>query len=244
MIIREILKADLERAGLTQDGLALRLNISQQAVGLWLIRNHIPARQVGNLVSIFGPDSEIAKAMHTGLLQQRTSIPRVPDRRVPDRIAEVNHFDRIMQLRDAEQEMVAMLVAELPGVHFETWVETGPYKRRFDYVTPRLAVEVVVLSAQMVDRPFYDYRRVSYKIQDLAVTRALYPKRHYVLIVVIKEDHEASETVMNRIRYDCLALGIRALRVENHLDAAQLIIEMEQPEMELTDTHAPIDTTT
>jgi len=246
MIIRELLKADLERTRMTQGDLAKRLGVSQQAVGLWIIRNRIPARQVSDLMAIFGQESAVASAFQQGLLDGRSThtrdhrvpdhrVPdhRVPDHRVPNRIAEVNRFDHIMQLREAEREMVAMLMMELPGIHFETWLETGSYKRRFDYVTDHLVVEVAVLSAQQINIPFYDYRRVSYKIQDLAVTRTLYPKRHYVLIVVIQDETEASETAMNRIRYDCLALGIKALRVKTHLDAAQLIIEMERPEMDL-----------
>jgi hypothetical protein len=79
------LLADLKRLKLTRRSLASKLSklghgpgqISEQAVGHWIIRDGIPTDRVGELVEILGQDSDFAQAQRAGELRDYQSSKKL-----------------------------------------------------------------------------------------------------------------------------------------------------------------------
>jgi transcriptional regulator with XRE-family HTH domain len=242
----ELLKADREKLGLSQDALAKMLEVSQQAVANWEKDTSMPKRdRRTRLLQILGPTSQIAMApprvefvdTHnptiSPLRAQRIERAFLGD--VPPELAveSAKRFEetqaKVQRLMDQIKKDDEELRDALPDWlhrYLKGKVAVGAMSRQLDYLSPRLGVEV----KRAPDSRFRLDSHFSHSLMRLAIVRNITQvtqiKREYLLLIVTG-DMPLASLALQRVMFDAGVLGITLHQVPSYTAAGHLIAQIE-----------------
>lgn len=253
----EMLKRDRERIKLSQEALAERLGVSQQAVANWEANTSLPrgSRRV-ELLEVLGPDSELARnppqqefiSGSVELRRKRVIFPTAQTTSPGERLAAATAGALDLELppggatasesqnRTFEEWKVAREKeqAELRGSfpaellrYVEGSTQVGATERRLDYLSPSVAAEIETVRTAR----FFHRTRFDSLLLRLAVVRSIEQtatKRQYMLIIVVPDMAELPiQRGVQSLMFDAHVLGIAVHLVRSMAEAAALIVNAE-----------------
>lgn len=231
--LRDALKADLKSLGITQKELVARLPVSQQAINQWLLKNSIPDARQHDIVAALGQESLTAQGILHGFAPVepgRAESPRTTyeaQRAAPSRPFRSQVEDR----QKSYEDLLAVLLADLPGAQLHQILQIGPYRRRFDYVSSTLVADVVAAAVMPSPsgRVFINVHRFARNLINLAVAHKNDPSRNYMLIVVLTEASNDPSTgpAIQQLLWEAGHFDVSVFPVRSFAEAGRLIVETE-----------------
>ena len=214
------LALDLAEARLDRKQLAQRLGVTVQAIAKWVAQDHVPAERLPALLEVLGPD---ARSVRRSLAEPPLAAPMlmaVPTWR--DRPQDTKE-DRLARLHPGQfdQAFVEALPEHLQAhtLPEQSTLLAGLARRRFDYVSDRLVLDIRHARAVMFN---HDPSLVR-----LAVARAaLGPTRLFLLALVAREPLPPLQ--VQRLTADAALLGVMVVQVGSPADLAATVEQLEK----------------
>ena len=242
------LRTDRERLKMSQDQLAEMLGVSQQAVANWEAGVSMPRRERrARLLQILGPGSELATnppryefvpSEDRPVSQPLRSLTGEPTE--PEKMAANPDFNRRPPgaLHSFRRNQFKAFADRLPTElrpYVENRISIGAQSRTIDYLSPRWGVEV-----KAVNDPRFVSLTAAAELVRLAVVRGiadqgLRPPREYALILVSEGGPLQANAGLQRLMFDAGVLGISVYQVESFNQAAELVVQLETGEENVTD---------
>jgi len=216
LTFKDALHIDMERKGLSEATLGKALGISQQAVHKWLERGFPPLSRLDTLLEVLGPGSEVSKLSRDRLYSSRSrTVVSVPVDR-PARFSSEKYADIMEYAKRQTLNFVNMLPLDL-AVNAHRVVKMGEATVRFDYLSSKLAVELLVVSGDATDR------NTSAAMLKLVTFQKGQNDPMPVLLVISKEDRPLPPMTIHAAR----SFGITVQRAANGVEAARWVADAE-----------------
>lgn len=249
-LVRQMLDADLERTGLTQEQFAERLGVTQQAISLWRSRDTIPRKRLSDVIDILGDQSQIAQAARSNTIQDydrsfpssdargwlRTPESNPEERPVFSRSKSAagpnQRVDRLGQRLMEMRMMEEMIKTDLPGAQVQVPLDIGKARMLFTYKSSRMVADVVALPVfgRGSDRPIANPRMIMWKMVDLALAKKhdRETARNYYLVLVVQDiPAEVAERSIERMRWEAQQFDVHLVAVASYPQAGRLIVNLE-----------------
>jgi transcriptional regulator with XRE-family HTH domain len=232
--LRDALKADLKALGITQKEFVTRLPVSQQAINQWFLKNTVPEGRQNDIIAVLGPESLTAQGIAHGFALVEPGHAEPPRAHYEaQRPASSRPFrNQVEDRQRSYEDLLAVLLADLPGTQLHQILQVGPYRRRFDYVSSTLVADVVAPSTMTSPggRVHINVHRFARNLIDLAVARKNdRTARNYLLIVVLSEAGNDPSTgpAIQQLVWDAGHFDVSVFPVRSFAEAGRVIVETE-----------------
>jgi len=243
-----ILEGDLQRIEMTQEQLAERLNVTQQAISLWRRRGYIPKRRIPEVLAVLGQGSELARAVEEERIplspvdaafrkiDRNNNVTRgTPQRRESDRLR-TEHRSRMMRWVTAHDAALELVRSHVPDAVTQEAIEVNGARRVYDYVSEHFVATLKrapVLRRSYSERPpLLDARPLSNDLLNLMLLSLQEGHRRACLLYLVCEDTRVMETeqvrrALNRLGRDAEVLRVTLVVVSSADEAAKDLLRRE-----------------
>jgi transcriptional regulator with XRE-family HTH domain len=213
----ETLKSDRERLHMTQEQLAERLGVSQQAIARWEAGESFPRPQRRKLLlEVLGAQSQMAQSPPATAFLPAAEFP-------PGQVT----VTTAMQIKAAERNAIyAVLRETLPSDRVRGSLSFGTVKRYYDYVSGNAVANIVRIAPNVQLSP----NLIAVPILRLAMAVGPEdgaPRRPVVLFIVTEQSASAVRTTLEAVLFDASALSVQVEIVSSLEAVAPLIEEIE-----------------
>jgi transcriptional regulator with XRE-family HTH domain len=211
---KEALRIDMERKGFSEATLGKALGISQQAIHKWVERGFPPLSRLDALLSVLGPDSEVGKMDKAKIYNNRSRTAVAAPALAAfsrDKYADIKEYAERQEMNFAN-----MLPRDL-SVNVHRVAKVGDTVVRFDYLSNKLVVELLVVKGDSTNR------NTSAAMLRLLTYLRGHEDRTAVLLVISKEDRPLPPLTVAAAN----SYGVLVRRADDGVEAARQIANME-----------------
>lgn len=243
LTVAQALELDLKRKELTQEQLGTQLGVSQQAISGWIKDNRVPAGRLQSVLAIFGNDSHTAALLRRNMTYRevRSGAHRAPadvqfsnegPATGPGALGAAAVEPRRYNLREhtIDWAFVDALPEYLRRNAQEARVQFGSSSRRLDYVSDKVALELV---APSITNHQFPQTRVAPSMVRLAVVKQAtlekHPGRLYILGVILQPTSSLNNArAMQALATDAELLGLTLATTSDVTSLARYVTEIEE----------------